>query len=239
MAARRARFFIGGMLATAVVGLLQPTRARSVQNRFEDQGTLVISIAGKDVGTEKFQIRPRRHGIEAAGEVDIRVQQAGRAVEFRTVSDLVLNATLWPRTYTWEQIAPRPSGLKINFLASPVTARYRILNGKTDLRKFVLPKNVVVLDDNVFSHYEILVWRYLRAQGRRQSFAAFIPQEALPGRVSVREAPNQKITVAGGKLNARHLIVTTDLARLDLWTNSAGDLERVSIPTAQLMAVRR
>ncbi len=227
------------MVAVAALAASQPGAARPLGRRVEDRGTFVISIAGKNVGRERFEIRSDQDMVEASGEVEIRAQQQGRPAEFQTHPDLVLDSHLWPETYTWKQTAPRSSALKINFLASPATARYRILNGKSDLREFVLPKNVVVLDDNVLSHYEILVLRYLRTSKGRQSFPAFIPQEALPGRVNVVEGANQEIGVAGSKLNARHFIITTDLSRIEVWTNRAGHLERVSIPSIHLTALRK
>jgi hypothetical protein len=216
-----------------------PVTARSLEGRIEDRGTFVVSIAGKRVGTEDFQIRSAHDVVEDEGAVTIRVQQAGQPVAFETESDLVLNSHLWPKTYSWKQTVPRFSALRINFLVSPVTARYRTLNGATDFREFLLPKNVVVLDDNVLSQYEILVWRYLQTPGGKQHFSAFIPQEALPGKVTVDEAAPQGASIAGAKVNARRFVVTTELTRIELWTNKVGNLERVSLPTIHLLAVRR
>jgi hypothetical protein len=224
--------------AIGALALSPPCTAQPLGGGVEDRGTFAISIAGKDVGTEQFEIRSTKDRIEAKGKVEIRAEQGGRQIQFQTFPDLVLDSRLLPETYSWRQTAPRSSALRINFLVSPATARYRILSGKTDLREFSLPKGVVVLDDNVLNHYEILVVRYLRTSKGQQSFRAFIPQEAMPGQLNMEEASNQEIDVGGKKLKARRFMVTTDLSRIELWTDKAGHLERVSNPAIQLTAVR-
>jgi hypothetical protein len=39
--------------------------------------------------------------------------------------------------------------------------------------------------------------------------------------------------------NLRHLLITTDVTHIDLWVGERQQLERVSVPTAQLEASRK
>jgi hypothetical protein len=91
----------------------------------------------------------------------------------------------------------------------------------------------------VLHHYQLVVDRYLLTTRGKQSFRAFIPQEALPGVINVEEiAPRTENT--GGQTNQqRHVLVTTELARIDLWLDGDQRVERIAIAEASLEAIRK
>jgi hypothetical protein len=49
----------------------------------------------------------------------------------------------------------------------------------------------------------------------------------------------EPVSVEGTTLNLRHLILTTELARVDLWVDDQAYLQVVSVPEAQFQAVRK
>ena len=73
----------------------------------------------------------------------------------------------------------------------------------------------------------------------KQIFNAFIPQEALPGEITLEDVGAEPVSVRGDSRNLRHLVLTTDLARVDLWVDNQHHLQVVSVPVAQLQAVRK
>ncbi|HEX5484070.1 MAG TPA: hypothetical protein VFZ08_15720, partial [Terriglobia bacterium] len=158
---------------------------RSSSPKFEDAGTFILLLAGRQIGTEKFQIRPSGGGIKACAEIQFKVSQDGKGLEFKTYPDLILNSQLQPVAYTWNQQGAKSSQIQINFRESPATVRYHTIHGQQDDREFNLARDVVILDDNVIDQYELLAWRYSMTAGGKQTFAAFIPQEALPGTIEV------------------------------------------------------
>jgi hypothetical protein len=229
-------FLTGLVLATARD---LPAGPSSISPNLNDHGTFEISIAGQKVGTEKFEILSARDGFTASAELELRVEEDGKTLVFHTFPELVLDSRLRPLAYRWDQKGSSRSGLSIDFSTSPARVRYRTVNGKTDNREFVLPKNVVVLDDNVLDQYELLVWLYDRTSRGAQTFRAFTPQEALPGQVNVVESGPGRGSVRGVEASLRRLTVTTDLAYIDLWVDGRERLQRVSIPAAQFGAVRQ
>jgi hypothetical protein len=204
-----------------------------------DRGTFEILAAGKSLGTEKFEIRARSNQIEAQGDVDLRVEQNGRSVEVRTSSDLLLDPQLDPLSYTWNQKGPQSSQLSIDFRAKPAHVRYKTVSGQDDRRDFKLDKDVVVLDDNVIHHYQLAVARYDQAKGGTQTFRAFIPQEALPGVITLSSVGPEPVTVDGDKRTLRRFLLTTDLAQISFWIDDQGHLQMVSVPEAQYQAIRK
>ncbi len=157
-------------------------------------------------------------------------------MELKSFPDLVLNSQFQPLTYTWIQKGRQSSQLEVDFRKSPAKCRYRTLMGGEDNRDFDLPRDVVVLDDNVLHQYELIVKRLNPSAGAQQTFKAFIPQEAAPGVLTVDEVePDSSRTQA----KLRHLRVTTELTRIDLWVDEEQRLQRVSIPETQFEAVRK
>ncbi len=204
-----------------------------------DTGAFILSLAGRDIGTEKFEIRSSGGKIEAKAEIQLRVEQDGKIFETKAFPALVMDFRFQPLTYTWRQTGSQASQLEVDFRSSPAKCRYRTVTGEEDDRDFDLPKDVVVLDDNVLHHYQLIVSRLSLKAGGKQSFKAFIPQQALPGDLTVEDVGWESVEIAGHAENLRHWVVTTELARIDLWADERQRLQRIAVPTAQLEAVRK
>ncbi len=196
-------------------------------------------MAGQPVGTETFDIRSLGDRVEAEAEIELRIERDGKVHEFKTFPKLVLNSALQPLTYSWSQKGSQSSQLEVDFRSSPAKTRYRTVAGEDDRRDFQLPKDVVVLDDNVVHHYQLAVYRYRRTAGGKQTFQVFVPQEAMPGPLEVEETGQESVEINARLETLRHLVVSAELARIDLWVDDQQRLQRVSIPAAQLEAVRK
>jgi hypothetical protein len=216
-----------------------PIFAGATPNQLDDRGVFVITQGGQQIGTESFTIKSSSHQVEAEARIELRVVQDGKTYNFKTTPKLVLDDKLQPLTYSWSQKGAQSSELRVDFRSTPVKTHYRTVSGEADDREFELPKDVVILDDNVIHHYQLVVERYRRTPGGTQTFHAFIPQEALPGSLEVQDAGKEQSEVGGEKRTLRHLVVTTELARIDLWTDAQDRIERVLIPAAEIEAVRK
>lgn len=205
----------------------------------KDHGVFVLKLAGKQIGSETFDIAPKNETVEASAKIELRVEQEGKTVEFKTAPRLVLTADLNPVSYEWSQKGARSSDLKVDLRTSHVTAKYRTVAGAEDVREFELPPGLIILDNNVIHHYQIAVYRYRRAGGGKQSFRAFIPQEALPGALEIDDAGPDRTDVGGRELLLEHLTVTTDNARVDLWIDDKDRLQKIAIPAGQLEVYRK
>ena len=203
-----------------------------------DHGTFQILAAGKNIGTEVFEIRVRPAGIEAQGNVHLLLEQGGKALEVHTASTLLLDRQYHPVSYNWSQKGTHSSQLTIDFHADPAHIRYKTVGGQDDWRDFQLDKDVVVLDDNSIHHYQLAVARYDLAKGGPQTFHAFVPQEALPGVVTLNFIGLEPVTVNGEKRTLRHFLLATELAQITLWSDDQGHLQLVSAPGAQYEAIR-
>jgi len=228
-----------GILACSVATLGQETPGNPRLVNVDDEGVFVISLAGRPVGTERFKIHSSLGKVEAQGEIRLHIEQNGKTVGVQSFPDLVLDPQLRPVTYTWNQKGPQSSRLEVDFSGKLARVRYKTISGDEDNRDFELPPDVVVLDDNVVHHYQLIIARYETMGGGKQTFRVFVPQEALPSLLTVEDMGNATTAIGGVTANLRHLVITTDVTHIDLWVDDQQHIERVSVPEAQLEAIRK
>lgn len=217
------------MVPTAESGTVPP----------DDRGTFVLTFAGREFGTEKFEIHSFPDRIEAEAEIQLRVEQDGKSLDYHLTSKLVLDSQLRPLTYRWSQKGSHPSSLQVDFRTHPAKSRFRAEGGSEDERDFDLPKDVAILDDNVFHHLQLIVGRYNEAAGGPQSFPAFVPHEGLPLVLTVNDLGSESVNIEGRAAPLKHWVVSDERAHIDLWVDEQRRVQRVSIPAAQLEAVRK
>jgi len=205
----------------------------------DDGGVFVISLAGRPVGSEHFTIHSSLGRVEARGETRLDMEQNGKALSVQSFPDFVLDSQLHPLTYTWNQKGPQSSRLEVDFRGALAKARYTTISGSEDDRDFALPPDVMVLDDNVIHHYELIIARFLAMGGGKQTFHVFVPQEALPSVLTMEDMRGAPGAGGAAAANLRHLLITTDVTHIDLWVDEQQHLERVAVLTAQLEATRK
>ena len=227
------------VLVAGLRGFGQETPANPPMMSVEDEGVFVVSLAGRPVGSESFKIHVSSDKIEAQGEIRLRIEQNGRTVTVQSFPGLLLDRQLRPLTYTWNQKGTQSSRLEVDFRGKLAKVRYKTVNGKEDDRDFELPSDVMVLDDNVIHHYQLIAARYQALGGGKQTFRVFVPQEALPSILSVEDGGTTASTAGGVTTELRHLLITTDVTHIDLWVTAQQQVERLSVPATQLEAIRR
>ena len=223
--------------ATSVAG--QSPGASPPPLELNDKGSFAVSFAGHPLGTERFVIKSSPTRIEADAEIELKSQQAGQTLDIKSTPKLVLSPQFEPQTYVINQKGAPEFHLEVDFRSSPAKSKLRLATKKEDdVREFALTKDVVVLDDNVINHYQLLVDRFASKPDKQQTFNAYTPQEAVPGTLDVQDIGTEEVEAAGKKEMMRHLVVSTELARVDLWVDSQQHLQRILIPAIQLEGVR-
>lgn len=61
----------------------------------------------------------------------------------------------------------------------------------------------------------------------------------MPGDLSIQEMGTEPTSLDGATLNLRHLVVTSELAHVNLWVDEQQHVLRVFIPKVQFEAVRK
>jgi hypothetical protein len=234
--AAAALLVLAGILTATHFG---PAWAASPLTRYDDQGTFLISLAGAPLGTEKFTIQASDDHLVAQADIHLKIMQGQLPVELETFPKLVLDSHFRPQTYSWHLKGPESYQLDVDFRTPPARSRLRLGGKKEDVRTFQLPPDVVILDNNVIHHYQLLLDRYYTTSKRNQTFSGYIPQDALPGVLTVEDVGPQVIQLHGAETTLEHVVVTADNARLDLWVDGQHRLQRLSDPTKAMEAIRQ
>lgn len=230
---------LAAMFAGSLKGCPQEAAGSASPVNVDDQGAFVISVGGRPIGNETFKIRSASGRIEARGEIRLNIEKNGKTVSVQSFPDLVTDSELRPLTYEWRLHGPQSSRLEVDFRAKPAKVRYHTINGTEDDRDFDLAPDVAVLDDNVIHHFQLIVARLQALGGGKQTLRVFVPQEALPSLLTVEDLGITSTPDSSGPSGLRHLLITTDVTHVDLWVDDKLHVRRVSVPAAQLEALRR
>lgn len=225
------------ILIEAVYCVAQQAPTLPVPSARSDHGTFILKLAGNEYGMEKFSIESKNKQVVAQSESQLREGGSGHFI--RTNSKLVLDPSLNPQSYTWSDKGPEKFDLNVNFASTPIRSQLHRPNGKDDVREFQLPKDVLILDNNVILHYQILLERFAGAGGGKQTFQAYIPQSAVPGILTVQDAGTETIPLGGSPRALRHLVVLSDNAQIDLWVDENNRLQRLYWSAPQIEALRQ
>ncbi len=197
------------------------------EQSLKDKGLLRIYSNGQEVGVERFKIAPKAEGVQATAELQIKVEGVGRMKE---TANLVLRNGIEPISYKRVQKSHKRGSATLTFGPEKTTARYTTTEGGTQLMEYFLPKNVVILDTNFFHHYTFLVRQYDFLKGGIQHLNVLVPQEMRPGMVRVEHEGNDQ--------SRRKLVVRTDELEIQIWTDAAGRLMKLAVPSAKVEVLR-
>jgi len=192
-----------------------------------ERGVFHITLNGKEIGTERFEIAPTNQGVRATAELQITQPEVGRVVETAT---LVLAGGNEPTHYERIQKAPKGGSVTMTYADEIAAVHYVTPEGQIQDVEFKVPKNVLILDTNFFHHYTFLVRHYDFLKSGRQHMTVLVPQEGLPGVVTVEYVgPDQSL---------RKLVAHTDQLDIELWADDAGRVMKLRVPAANVEITR-
>lgn len=176
-----------------------------------ERGQFTILKDGQKIGTEEFSIA--RHG-------------AGYLVEGKsTIGDLVISSHMeldGKLGVTSYQVASREGSLEVK-VTPPVSELQSIVNGETSSADFRFPEGGVILDNNFFHHYLILMYR---VQAGQNSFSVFVPQDMRVGTATVRNVAPRTYDLGVGEV------------KLQATTDADGTLTKLVVPSANVVVQR-
>jgi hypothetical protein len=183
--------------------LLAPIRA--------EHGRFNITKDGRKIGTDEFTVTMQGTNYTIDGKVTI-----GDVI---ITSQMQLNDKLMPISY---EAASGEGKMKIS-IASPVSELETVVGGDTSSADFRFPDGGVILDNNFFHHYLILLYR---AQTGQDSFSVFVPQDRSIGSATVRSTGAHSFDLQVGDL------------KMQATTDAEGKLIKLTVPSANVVVER-
>ncbi|HKM79830.1 MAG TPA: hypothetical protein VJY15_02575 [Candidatus Acidoferrum sp.] len=220
-------FLAFGLLAHAAQKKGPPGSVFSV-----DKGKLNILLDGKSVGREEFEITSSGGGWIAKGTTKINPPQGASSTVTGT---LTLQPDGAPISYEWTSQAEKTNGARILFAngVAKITLQMQGAHAFEQDLSFGSPF-IVVLDNNLYHQYAVLARVYDWSRRGAQSYSVLVPQELLPGTVTVDSVGTVR---ADGKEYEGLKVSTSDLEVI-LYLDTNHRLMRLEVPSAKVAVVR-
>lgn len=196
-----------------------------------DKGKFRITISGQAVGSEEFEISPSGDAWVERSTVTAHAPGS----DIKATGQLRLGPDGSPLRYDWTAEAQKKATGYVDFIG--LTAKCSgDFGGKNPLRKdftFASP-HIAVLDNNLYYQYAVLARLYDWQAGGKQAFSVVIPQDMVPGSISVESLGPQQS--GGGKYET--LRASTPDIEILLYLDSAHRLMRLEVPSSNAVIER-
>jgi len=208
-----------------------------------DAGSFGIFVNGRRIGTETFHIEQRADVSIANSQikVDDGAQKADQSSEMQITPKGEL------RLYTWKSTGPVKEESvvepKEDFLVQHLTPADQ---KKQDI-PYILPLSTVILDDNFFSHREVLVWRYLATGCERKAeqlicgpghFGILVPRQHTSASAVMELLGTEKLKVKGVDVELNKIKLDSDNVQWLLWVDDQFKVVKMAIPASNVEIVR-
>lgn len=197
------------------------------------KGKFRDTVAGKDVGSEDFEISGSAGGWLARGNATVK---SANGPETRITSRLQLTAAGAPAHYEWTTVTgSKKSSASVDFSGGTATIHLQVNGSQPYTQQFFFKSpNIVILDDNLYYQYAILAALYDWSAKGIQSFPVLIPQEMTPGTITVEALDPES---SGGK-NFNRLRVRSQDLEIILYLDG-NRLEKISVPSSSAEIIRQ
>ena len=195
-----------------------------------DKGTFRILVNGKEAGKENFAIS--RGGVTwtVRGTAAIQGSQGTTSV----TGTLELQNDGSPVKYAWSTEGSQKASATIAFSGMTASINLRMGNAQPYTQQFTFTSQpITVLDNNLYDQYIVVASLYDWKKGGPQTFSVLVPQELMPGAVTVESLGKQD---SGGKQFDELRVKTEDL-EVDLYLDK-GRLMRIVAPGSGAEVVR-
>ena len=237
------------LAAVSVYGSDQKSKEsekKSSSTHVIDSGSFGIFIAGKRVGTETFRIEQGAEGgtITAAISVNDGSNRAEQSSEMQIGRDGNL------RSYKWRANVPEKEEALVEPQDQLLIEHLTPADQKKHDVPHVLPLSTVILDDNFFSHREVLVWRYLATgcvprdnhlECNPSQFGVLVPHQHTAGTVIVELLGRDKIMFKDKEQELNKVKVDADGVQWLLWVDDQENHYKVlkmAIPADRVEVIR-
>jgi len=219
-----------GSFAASFAGAPHPAGAPSVF--VNDKGKLRITINGQAVGSEDFEITASGEAWIERSSMSAHVPGGG---EIKAAGQLKLSADGAPIRYDWSAEALKKATGSVDFVSG--TAKCSAdLGGASPLRKdfvFTSPR-IAVLDNNLYYQFGVLARLYDWKAGGNQTFPVVIPQDMVPGTISVESLGSQQ--AGNGKYEA--VRVSSPDLEIMVYVDGNHRMMRLEVPSSNVTIER-
>lgn len=197
-----------------------------------DKGKLRIAINGQPVGSEDFEISQSGGVWVEKSSMSAHAPGSG---DIKATGQLRLAADGTPIRYDWSAEAQKKATGSVDFVSG--TAKCTGDFGMPSLLRkdfvFTSPR-IAVLDNNLYNQFGVLARIYdWKARGK-QTFPVVIPQDMVPGTISVESLGQQQ----GGNAKYETLRVSSPDLEIMVYLDGNHRMMRLEVPSSNVIIER-
>lgn len=188
-----------------------------------DAGTFGVMLGGKRVATESFTMQQGANGSTVSSKLEF----ASGEKTVQQQAELEIGADGALRKYTWEETQPG----KARIVAEPQDKMFLVVRQKASeneqQKENVQPLDAHVtsiVDDNFYSHVQVLVWRYMAMSCKggscryaEQKLPVFVPHQEMAQLFTLNYAGTDPVRVKNTLMQATKYRVTTEAGEMQVW----------------------
>lgn len=227
---------LAATVALAAAAVLATHRGAAAQSVVVDEGVYLVSRGGQAVGTEQFAIRRTSSGagsrLIATAEVELELPSGGRRISSAlevSRADGAVNA------YQLKVSGDRSAEIYMTLSGRRFQAKVVTREGE-QVREFRASDGTVVLDEGLAHLYHFLGARLVDEESR---VPVVVPMAGDQMIATVSTVETERIQIAGGEVQARHLRARVDGSEREVWIDEEGRVLRVLVPETGYRAERR
>jgi hypothetical protein len=211
-----------------------------------DSGVFGVVVKGQRVVTETFSVQ-QENGNSI---IKAQLKETAGATPTSQKSSLEINGAGELIHYEWSQSGGGSLSVMPNneFLLEKISATG---SGKAAEQAFLMPSSSMILDNNFFVQREVLAWRYLAADCKRDKgelkcqtgpvdFGALVPQDRTSMHVRMELVGKESVTIGSTQRQLLRLNLTGDGFEWALWVDDQDSFKliRIAIPADSTEVVR-
>ncbi len=212
-----------------------------------DTGSFGIVVNGTRVATETFRVEQRGESNFVISE--LKTEDAAKATQ---AAELEMGANGSLKKYTWKEIKPGDAAIELEPSGEQFLTMRTTINAATPPKVLTLALSPAtsILDDNFFSHMQVLTWKYM-ASGCRPTpngtneclwqpgkLPILNPHVQEPLLISMEFMGQQKIKMKGVEQNYKTFKLKGESGEWTLWFNGENKLVRVVIAAENTEVLR-
>ena len=191
-----------------------------------DRGKFRINSNGQQVGVEEFSVSANGAEWISRASVEIKAPDAGSA---KVTGELRLAADGRPLGYQWASQGAKKTTGTVKFEGSTAEMELKVEGEPTFTQEFQFDSpQVVILDNNFYHHFGLLVRMFDWNAKGVQTFSVLIPQDLASGKLTVEWAGPRDLD----GVKAEMLRVRSSDLEIELYV-SGGRLVQVSVPISK------
>jgi hypothetical protein len=225
-------------LICAALILTAPPGYGVQQKTSREEAEFNISVAGKEIGREKFVIETAGDSVSSRSTTSFH-DPANKRQTVKIETELKMDSGFVPRDYQLRTDVDGQKGMmKGTFGQGEVMFEY-LVRGNPRKSGLLVGQRYSILDTNVFHHFAFIGRMFdFNSREKTQSMEVVIPQELDNGVLKISDVGKEKVSVGGKKRELHHLKADSGVVQIDLWIDDQRVLYKLALPTRKIEVIR-